>query len=398
MLKDKNILIGVTGSIAIYKTLELIRLFIKAEANVRVLMSEEAKRFITPLTFEAISQNEVLHVESESWAKSDNNHIYIGKWADMFLVAPASANTINKMASGIADNLLTSTLLAYNKQIILAPSANTNMILNPLTQASLEKLKSLGMKICAPQNKLLACNDKGVGAMSEPKDIFDVCARELLKEDFWKDKEIIITGGGTVEKIDDVRYVSNFSSGKMANELARAFYFKGADVSLITSKPSDDTPCGINVLNFESSLELKENLLHVINQSKTKPYVFMASAVSDFIPKYKATGKVKKEAHGDSWTLELGKNEDILKSLDKTSIHTIGFKAECDAKNALLNAKKMLQEKNLDAVCLNILGEKNNFGSTLNEITFITKKSETTLALDTKFAISQKILELTKEL
>ncbi|MBP6498201.1 MAG: bifunctional phosphopantothenoylcysteine decarboxylase/phosphopantothenate--cysteine ligase CoaBC, partial [Campylobacteraceae bacterium] len=231
LLEGKKILLGVTGSIAIYKSLELIRLFIKAGAQVKVIMSEEAKRFIAPLTFEAISQNEVLHVKTESWS-NELNHIHIGKWADIFVIAPVSVNTLNKLSHGIADNLLSQTAIAFNKPIVIAPSANTNMMLNPITQESLAKLQSLGYEIVAPQTKLLACNDEGMGALADVEKIFYKSASLLLEDAFWKEKEAIITGGGTVEKIDDVRCLSNFSSGKQAAALALAFYLKGAQVSL----------------------------------------------------------------------------------------------------------------------------------------------------------------------
>ncbi|MBV5278011.1 MAG: bifunctional phosphopantothenoylcysteine decarboxylase/phosphopantothenate--cysteine ligase CoaBC, partial [Campylobacteraceae bacterium] len=204
LLAGKKVLLGVTGSIAIYKSLELIRLFIKAGAKVKVIMSEEAKRFITPLTFEAISQNTVLHVETESWS-NELNHIHIGKWADIFVIAPVSVNTINKLSHGIADNLLTQTAIAFNKQILIAPSANTNMMMNPITIESLAKLKTLGYAIVSPQTKLLACNDEGMGALADVEKIFYTSASLLLEESFWKGREVIITGGGTIEKIDDVR-------------------------------------------------------------------------------------------------------------------------------------------------------------------------------------------------
>ncbi|NPA73700.1 MAG: bifunctional phosphopantothenoylcysteine decarboxylase/phosphopantothenate--cysteine ligase CoaBC, partial [Epsilonproteobacteria bacterium] len=179
LLKDKNIVVGVTGSIAIYKALELIRLFIKSSANVKVVMSESAKEFITPLTFETVSQNIVLHKDTESWA-NDNNHIGISKWADIFVIAPATANTINKIGAGIADNLLLDSVLAYDKTLVIAPSANTKMYLNPNTTSNLKKLKVFGHIIVEPQNKLLACNDEGVGALAEPLEIFYQTARELL--------------------------------------------------------------------------------------------------------------------------------------------------------------------------------------------------------------------------
>ena len=390
MLKNKNILIGVTGSIAIYKTLEIIRLFVKAGANVRVIMSEEAKRFITPLTFEAISQNEVLHEQSESWA-NDLNHIHIGKWADVFVIAPISANTINKLSNGIADNLLTQSILAFNKQIIIAPSANTNMIENPITKESLKKLKKLAFKVCEPQNKLLACNDVGTGALAKPQKIFDLTARELLKDEFWIDKKVVITGGGSVEKIDDVRCLTNFSSGKQADALAYEYFLAGADVTLISSKKS----LHVDSLHVNSTKEYKDAILASISKGA---YLVMCAAISDFVPKQTKSGKLKKDELGDSWNLELIKNEDLLLGLDKKDIKTIGFKAEMDKTIALKSAKNMLEKKSLDAVCLNILDKQNNFGSDTNRVTFLTKIGTKELKLSSKQEIARQIVELSKQL
>ena len=398
LLEGKKILLGVTGSIAIYKSLELIRLFIKAGAKVKVIMSEEAKRFITPLTFEAISQNEVLHVKTESWS-NELNHIHSGKWADIFVIAPVSVNTLNKLSHGIADNLLTQTAIAFNKHIVIAPSANTNMMLNPITQESLTKLQSLGYEIVAPQTKLLACNDEGMGALADVEKIFYKTASLLLEDDFWKDREVIITGGGTVEKIDDVRCLSNFSSGKQAAALALAFYLKGAKVSLITSSDIAQE-CDIQTLHVKSSLEMKEALIKAMQQvDKTKtPYLFMAAAVSDFVPKTPKKGKMKKEELGNSLSLELVTNEDILANLTKTGFKVIGFKAEMDAKVALHNAQNMLNHKGLNAVCLNVIEEKNSFGSPNNAMSFITHDEVFAFSLSSKFEIAQKIVEHAKHL
>ncbi len=394
LLKNKKVLIGVTGSIAIYKTLELIRLLIKSGTSVRVIMSEEAKRFITPLTFEAISQNKVLHIETESWS-NDNNHIHIGKWADIFIIAPITANSINKIANGIADNLLTQTLLAFDKKVLIAPSANTNMLLHPVTQESIQKLKSFGYGVIEAQNKLLACNDKGIGAMADPKQIYFKICSSLLSDDFWKSRDIVITGGGTKEKIDDVRYISNNSSGKMAKSLALAAYYNGAKVTFISTKEMEDLPNEIKVIPAQNSndiyIALKKNL-------KKGSYLLMVAAVSDYICKKEFSGKLKKEKLGDSFSLELIKNRDVLKDIEKNGIKAIGFKAEFDKSNALKSAKNMLRDKNLDAVCLNILNQHNSFGSEQNEITLISKKGEKNISLDTKLNISFQIFKELKEI
>jgi phosphopantothenoylcysteine decarboxylase/phosphopantothenate--cysteine ligase len=394
LLKDKNILMGVTGSIAIYKTLELIRLLVKADASVRVVMSEEAKRFITPLTFEAISQNEVLHVGTESWS-NDKNHIHIGKWADTFIIAPISANSINKLACGISDNLLLQTVLAFNKKVLIAPSANTNMLLHPSTKESLKKLEAFGYTIIQAQNKLLACNDKGIGAMAEPKEIFFQICKSILRDDFWSDKDVIITGGGTKEKIDDVRYISNNSSGKMAYNLALVAYIMGANVTFISTNEVDNLPSDINFILAPSSSELSKALEKNLTKNS---YLFMVAAVSDYICEEVYSGKLKKSKLGKNFDLKLTKNIDILQAIDKTNIKTIGFKAEFDKQNALKSAKNMLKEKNLDAVCLNTIEDKNSFGSDNNEITLITKNSQTILPLASKLRISFEILDKLKNI
>ncbi len=416
LLKNKNILVGVTGSIAIYKSLELIRLFVKAGANVRVVLSDEALKFISPITFEALSSNKVLYKESEDWS-GDLNHIGVGEWADIFVIAPATANTINKLSNGIADNLLLQSALAFDRVKIIAPAANTKMYENPITQASFKMLKLLNYKIVEPQNKVLVCKVEGKGALADVEDIFFATVRELLKDNFWENRKVVVTGGGTIEKIDSVRYISNFSSGKMAKSLALALYLKGASVCFLTTKKFDDLPKEIYQLDVESALEMKEYLTDCIRSAKKgvltkptlmddsipqnilkKPYLFMAAAVSDYTPKFPQEGKLKKEQLGDEWTLVLKRNEDILKTIDKSEIVSIGFKAEKDEEKALENAKNMLVEKNLDAVCLNVLKENNDFGSDLNEIDFITKGGVKKLSLKEKLLISFEILEEAKRL
>lgn len=398
LLKNKNILLGVCGSIAIYKSLDLIRLFIKAGANVRVVLSDGAKKFINPITFEAISQNRVLDENSESWDKSqDYNHIDITKWADIFIVAPASANTINQIAYGVATNLLLQTILACKKQIILAPAANTAMIENKITLRNIEILKNLGFKVLNTQTKELICKDVGNGAMLEPIDIFHTVCKELLQDLYWKDKDVVLSGGGTIEKIDDVRYISNFSSGKMATNLATALYYLGANVTLVSSRGYENLPKDINLKVAYSSTEFLKNLQDFIEQkSSKKRFLFMVAAISDYVPKRVFKGKLKKDDLKDSFNLEMVKNIDILSTLDKKDLIAVGFKAEMDKQNAQNSAKKMLQNKNLDAVCLNILDENNYFGSDTNKIELILKDNSFTFEGD-KLAISFEILKTLKD-
>jgi phosphopantothenoylcysteine decarboxylase/phosphopantothenate--cysteine ligase len=395
-LENKNILLGVTGSIAAYKALELLRLFTKAGANVRVILSEDAKRFIAPLSFEALSKNSVLHSETESW-EDDNNHIFINKWADVFVIAPATANTINKLSSGIADNLLTSAALAFTKPILIAPAANTAMFLHQSTQDSLLKLKSFGYKICSVQNKLLACEDKGEGALAEVKSIFFETARVLLSSPFWQGKNVILTGGGTVEKIDDVRFISNFSSGKMAESLSTALFLKGADVLLIHSNRPHEADLPIKRVFAQNAKEMQNALESELLNGKYA-FLFMIAAVSDYRVKNPSPGKLKKEALGEEFNLELIKNSDILLGLNKKDVKIVGFKAELDTKNALGNAKNMLKEKELDAVCLNIISSDNPFGGDTNAVTFITKTKTSDFFRKSKLEISFDILKNCEEL
>lgn len=397
LLKDKKILVGVTGSIAIYKSLELIRLYIKAGAKVRVIMTEGAKKFITPLTFEAISQSKVLDGLSENWDKTqDYNHIDIGKWADIFVIAPCSANTINKLSNGLADNLLLQTVLAYPRVKLLAPAANTMMLKNPITQASLKMLKLCNFEIISSVTKELVCKDVGDGAMAEPIDVFNATARELLKVDYWENRKVVLSGGGTVEKIDEVRYISNFSSGKMATSMAKALYFKGADVCLVSSRGYEDLPKDIQLIPVQSSKEMQESLTEALKVTKkgTLPkatFLFMVAAVSDYIPSFPKSGKMKKNMIGDTWNLELKQNIDILDSLDKDDLITIGFKAEMDKNTAKDSATSMLNKKSLDAVCLNILDDSSSFGSNDNDIELILKENSHKFK-GTKLDISLDIL------
>jgi phosphopantothenoylcysteine decarboxylase / phosphopantothenate---cysteine ligase len=392
LLKDKKILIAVTGSIAIYKSLELIRLYKKAGALVKVIMTKSSKKFISPLLFETISQNKVLDDTNEDWSnETDFNHISIGKWADIFVIAPATANTINKLSNGIADNILLEVALAYPSVKLICPSANTNMIQNPLTKASLKMLKLCNFKVIDSIKKELACGDIGNGAMAEVEDIFHKTASELLKDSYWSNRKVVLNGGGTIEKIDDVRYISNFSSGKMANAMATALYYKGADVCLVTTTSTLDIPKEIHLIKVQSTNEMYsfvKDSLKVAKKGKMssatlmdnsnmtliqkKPYFFGISAVSDYIPQFPQLGKIKKDDIGENWDLKLKKNIDILELLDKNDIYTIGFKAEMDKTKANNNAINMLKKKKLDGVCLNIIDSKNGFGTDTNNIELIT--------------------------
>ena len=415
-LSGKNILVGVTGSISIYKACDLVRLFVKSGANVRVVMSDSALKFINPLTFEALTRNKVLTSHSEDWS-SDLNHIDLPQKSDAFVIAPATANSINKIAKGIADGLVLECALAYDKNLVIAPAANSKMLNNHYTAGSLKMLKVNDIEIVEPEHKLLACGDVGNGALANVEDIYYATAKNILTEEFWKDRRVVVTGGGTIEAIDSVRFIGNHSSGKMANALALALYLKGADVCLITTRDSSSLPKDIYVIDVDSAKSMLEYTIDAVRVAKKgklskasmnssesihliqkKPYLFMAAAVADFTPKFPQEGKLKKSQLGDSWNLELKQTEDILKSVNKENLVTVGFKAEKDEQEALNSAKKALQEKELDAICLNVLGKENNFGSDKNKIEFITKDSIKTIPLASKTDVAFKILDYSKEL
>jgi len=416
LLKDKKILLGVTGSIAAYKSLELVRLFVKAGADVKVVMSPSAKKFVTPLSFETLTSNQVLDDTNESWV-NDHNHIKTTEWADLFVIAPATANTIAKLANAIADNILLQCALAYPRTKILAPSANTNMIENPITKANIKMLSIANYEMVDTQTKELACKTTGNGAMAEPIDIFWLSARALLKDEFYSDRKVIVTGGGTIEKIDDVRYISNFSSGKMASSLATALYCKGADVNLISTRFEDNIPQDIHTIEVTDSLEMMDYLVASIRIAKKgklskatlmrdeqihliqkQPYLFMAAAVSDYVPEFVQNGKLKKDVLGEKFELSLKQNIDILNSIDKDGVITIGFKAEMDEVNAVSNASNMCKKKNLDAVCLNVLKDSSSFGTDTNKIDFITNDTIKSIESSDKLSVSFGVLQHAKSL
>ena len=400
-LKNKTILLGITGSISAYKACDLARLFVKAGASVHVVMTPSAERFVSALTFEALTRNSVLTESSESWA-STLNHIDIGKACDVFVLAPATANSINKIANGFADNILLQTILAYNKPLLIAPAANTNMIEDASTLKSLKYLQEHHIELISSQSKLLACGDVGNGALADPLEIFYATARALLRDDFWNNREVIVTGGGTREKIDEVRYISNFSSGKMANALATALYLKGAKVTLLTTMPHHEIPNQISTIKIESAHEMKEAVNNTIHQtlkrSPKTPFIFMAAAVADFTPKSPKQGKTKKVNIGAEWNIEMTQTQDILKSISELSLIKVGFKAEMDKVNGFSNAKSLIENKNVDGVCYNLLADSSAFGTLDNSITFITKDKTVELGRASKLDLSFKILKESQKL
>ncbi|RUT51130.1 bifunctional phosphopantothenoylcysteine decarboxylase/phosphopantothenate--cysteine ligase CoaBC [Campylobacter fetus] len=387
-MKNKDILLAVCGSVSFYKAYEILSLLKKEGANVRVMLSDGALKFTNLISFEALCDKKVLSSVSENW-QSGLDHISYSK-NDLIIIAPASANTINKISCGIADNVFLETILASTCPKLLAPAANHNMLENFATKKSLEILSQNGYEICEPISKTLACRDIGKGALADPKIIVEMAKRVLGKDEFYIGKKVIITSGPTTEKIDDVRGITNFSSGKMAKSLADAFYYLGSEVIFISSKEFE-TP--YKFIKFENSNEL----LAILNSQNTdkNDILIMCAAISDYIPKTKFNGKMKKNENG--MNLELILNTDILKNTN-LKCKKIGFKMEMDKNTAIQNAKNMLIDKNLDAVCLNILDENIKFGSDETYIDFITKESCKTTEFTDKLSAAKKIAEFIKTL
>ena len=390
MLKNKKILLAVCGSIAFYKAFEILSLLKKQGADVYVALSDGALEFCSVSGFEALSEHKILSSQTQNW-QDGVNHIAYSKM-DLILIAPASVNTINKLTAGICDNVFMQTLIAASHvPLVVAPAANNNMIEHFATQNSLEILKKNGALVVEPVLKTLACGDVGKGALASPEVIVEAAIKRLSRPLF-AGKKVVITGGATTEKIDDVRTITNFSSGKMARALARAFYYAGAEVKLLASFETSSEP--FECLKFSSSSELLELCKSECEEANL---LVMCAAVSDFVPT-KIDGKIKKEDVGESLNLSLKKNVDILQSLKEFKCKKIGFKLEISSESALKSARSMLEKKGLDAVCLNILGKKNGFASEQNEVNFITKNSEILLPLASKDEIAGRIVELAANL
>jgi phosphopantothenoylcysteine decarboxylase/phosphopantothenate--cysteine ligase len=393
-LENRRVVLGVTGSIAAYKALYLARLLIKSGAIVRVVMTPSAERFIGKLSFEAIAANAVLTEDSESWA-SDINHIGFAKWAELFIIAPASVNTVNKIAIGAADNLLLQTFIACGAPKLIAPAANGAMLENAVTKQNIEKLKAIGVNFIDGAYGLLACKEEGTGRLAEVETIFYEACRALLSDSFWRSRTAIITGGSAKEPIDDVRVISNLSSGKTAISFAKAAFFLGAKVYMIGNVKEEFLP--IEYIEANAANEIKKALDQTIAKEKrddNRVFLFMAAAVGDYTPKHKVSGKIKKESVGENLNLALKQTIDILSSIDKSNLYAVGFKAETDPLSAYKSAIKMKRDKKLNAVCLNVIGDITRFGGEETKIKLIAK-NETEFIGD-KLSVAYQILQALK--
>lgn len=389
-LANKHILLCVTGGIAAYKAAEIIRLFKSSGSNVRVLMTKAAQEFITPLTMQALSGNQV-HVDLlDTEAEAAMGHIELAKWSDAILIAPCSANSISRLAAGKGDDLMTAVCLAAECKIYFAPAMNQAMWADSRTQKNYQVLKKNNFISIGPNSGEQACGDEGYGRMSEPQEIVSEVATNF-SEGLLAGKKILITAGPTREKIDPVRYISNRSSGKMGFSIAEAARDEGGLVSLISGPVSLKTPDEIKRINVESADEMFNEVNKVVNNFD---FFISTAAVADFKPEKIENQKIKKEKKSNNLSMELIENKDILKSisLKKGDLKVIGFAAE--TQDVVKNAKKKLNEKKLDLIIANDVSDSSiGFDSDENEVYLITKKIEKKIEKISKKKLSRSIIE-----
>lgn len=387
MLKGKKILIGVTSGIAIYKVLTLISKLRKRGADVHVIMSEQATKFINPITFETISNNKVY---TDMWVHPGKVlHVDITNDVDLFLIAPATANTIAKVYAGIADNLLTTAILASKAKVVFAISTNTNMLLNPITQRNIESLKDFGYGFIDSNEGVLACNTIGKGRMAEPDEILDYIDCELSEKDL-KGKNIIVTAGATISRLDPVRFMTNDSSGKMGYEIAKNARNRGADVIFIQAKVQTKELSMVKNIHVLTNDELKQEIEKYFDNTDI---LIMAAAPVDYQFKTEFHEKLKKK-NNNSITFEFEKSIDILKYFGnkKKSQKIIGFAAETN--NVIDNAYIKLEDKNLDMIVVNDITKPGaGFNVDTNIVTLIEKNKKTELPIMYKSELANKILD-----
>ena len=389
-LINKNILLGVTGGIAAYKSAEIVRGLKKAGSSVRVVMTQSAKEFITPLTLQALSGNPVSTDLLDVEAEAAMGHIELARWADAILIAPATANTLAKLSSGRADDLLSSITLAFDGPIGLAPAMNQAMWKDERTQSNIQNLEHKNFSLYGPGSGEQACGDVGLGRMLEPSEIIELFA-SLFEAGTMSNKSILITAGPTQEPIDPVRYLTNRSSGKMGYALAEAAVEAGAQVTLVSGPVNIEPPASCNLVSVKTAEEMHEAVMHHI---KKKDIYIGTAAVADYSPTKVEGSKIKKDRSNSPLVLEMKENKDILKEVSELEDkpYMVGFAAETD--DLLENARKKLETKKLDLIIANDVSDKSiGFDSNENEVTLITSSEELLLDRDSKKKIAKKILE-----
>lgn len=388
MLSGKNVVLGVTGSIAAYKIANLASMLKKLNADVTVLMTENATNFINPITFETLTGNKCLIDTFDRNFQYSVEHVSLAKKADVVLIAPASANVIGKLANGIADDMLTTTVMACDCKKIIAPAMNTRMYKNPIVQDNMDKLARFGYEVISADTGYLACGDEGVGKMPSENVLMQYILRECACKKDMLGKKVLITAGPTMEKIDPVRFISNHSTGKMGYALAKNCMLRGADVTLVSGKTNLEPPMFVKVINVVSARDMYEA---VIDNFDEQDIVIKAAAVADYRPKNPADEKVKKS--DTEMSIDLERTDDILKTLGerKSKQFLCGFSMETE--NMIENSKKKLEKKHLDMIVANNLKKAGaGFGTDTNIVTIITPDGTKELDIMSKDKVAENIV------
>lgn len=390
MLKGKTIVLGVTGSIAAYKTANLASMLVKEHADVHVIMTENAKNFINPITFETLTHNKCITDTFDRNFEFDVKHISLAQKADLLMIAPASANIIGKIASGIADDMLSTTIMAAKCPVLISPAMNTAMYENYFVQKNMRSLMDAGYKLIEPASGYLACGDTGKGKMPEPELLKEHILMELSHKKDLRGKKVLVTAGPTQEAIDPVRFISNHSSGKMGYEVARQAARRGAEVTLVSGRTNLDCPLGVNRIDVLSAADMKDAV--VSNAEETDIFV-MAAAVADYRPTVVSDSKIKKK--GGSMAIELTRTEDIIAGIcenKRENQFVCGFSMETD--NLIENSRSKLERKKLDMIVANNLKvEGAGFRGDTNVAVIIRPDSITELDIMSKSELADVILD-----
>lgn len=390
MFENKSIIIGVSGGIAAYKTAYLVSALSKTEADVNVIMTENACEFISPLVFETLTENKCYVDTFDRNFKFDVEHISLAKKADIFMIAPATANVIAKVANGIADDMLTTTFLASKCKKIVSPAMNTAMFENQITQDNISKLKKYGIGVVEPQNGLLACGDTGAGKMPEPDFLFDVIEREIAREKDMLGKKVLVTAGATMESLDPVRFLTNHSSGKMGFAIAKEAMLRGAEVTVVKANTTAKIPNFVKIVEVSSAKDMFDAVTALSDQ---QDIIVKAAAVADYTPECYVDSKIKKK-DGDL-SIPLKRTKDILKYLGENKREgqfLCGFSMETE--NMLENSKAKLSKKNADMIVANNLKDAGSgFKTDTNAVTLITRDGHRSLELKSKAEVAKEIFD-----
>ena len=390
MLKGKTVVLGVTGGIAAYKIANLASMLVKLHCDVHVIMTQNATNFITPITFETLTNNKCLIDTFDRNFQFHVEHVALAKRADVVMIAPATANVIGKLAHGIADDMLTTTVLACTCKKFVAPAMNTQMYRNPIVQDNMKTLKQYGVELIEPATGFLACRDVGEGKLPDPEVLLQYILRELAFEKDMTGKKVLVTAGPTQESIDPVRYITNHSTGKMGYAIARHCMMRGADVTLVSGPTNLNPPPFVTVIPVVSAKEMFDA---VTSHAKEQDIIIKSAAVADYRPATVASEKMKKS--DNALALDLEKTEDILKYLGEHKKETqflCGFSMETE--NMLDNSRAKLAKKNLDMIVANNLKQTGaGFGTDTNIVTLITKNDEQELPILTKDEVAKAIVD-----